>query len=71
MAVNDVYSKVYNENYKRVFSFIYKMCRDYHTAEELTQETFSRLSVLSLRSKERATFLHGLPPLQSTAISSI
>ena len=40
MAVNDVYSKVYNENYKRVFSFIYKMCRDYHTAEELTQETF-------------------------------
>lgn len=40
LAVNDVYSKVYNENYKRVFSFIYKMCRDYHTAEELTQETF-------------------------------
>lgn len=40
MEISDVYGKVYKENYKRVFSFLYRLCRDYHTAEELTQETF-------------------------------
>lgn len=37
---NSAFGRIYSEYYKRVFTFIYNMCRDYHTAEELTQETF-------------------------------
>ncbi len=37
---DEVYSKIYNDYYKRVFSFLHKLCRDYDTAADLTQETF-------------------------------
>lgn len=37
---NSAFSRIYSEYYKRVFTFLYNMCRDYHLAEELTQETF-------------------------------
>lgn len=41
MAAGDkIYSEIYRDNYQRVFAFLYRMCRDYHLAEELTQETF-------------------------------
>ena len=40
MQSSEIFNRVYQENYKRVFAFLYRLCRDYHTAEELTQETF-------------------------------
>ena len=38
--LNNEFEKIYNENYGRVYSFLYKMCRSRETAEDLTQETF-------------------------------
>ena len=40
VTVNSAYSKIYTAYSKRVFLFLYNMCKDYHIAEELTQETF-------------------------------
>lgn len=34
------FEAIYNENFKRVFSFVNKLCGDGDLAEELTQETF-------------------------------
>ena len=34
------FEQIYNEYHKRVFSFLYKVCKNYSLAEELTQETF-------------------------------
>ncbi len=34
------FEALYNAYFNRVFSFLYRLCRDHHTAEELTQETF-------------------------------
>lgn len=34
------FEDIYREYSPRIFSFIYKLCRDYSLAEELTQETF-------------------------------
>ncbi|MCD7788423.1 MAG: RNA polymerase sigma factor [Firmicutes bacterium] len=31
---------IYKENYKRVYSFLYRLCRDENVAEDLTQDTF-------------------------------
>ncbi|HHU06184.1 MAG TPA: sigma-70 family RNA polymerase sigma factor [Clostridiales bacterium] len=34
------FEQLYREYYPRIFSFIYKLCRDFSLTEELTQETF-------------------------------
>lgn len=34
------FETLYNKYFNQVFSFLYRLCRDHHTAEELTQETF-------------------------------
>ncbi len=34
------FEEIYKENYKRVYSFLYRLCRDENTAEDLTQDTF-------------------------------
>ena len=34
------FEEIYREYSPRIFSFLYKLCRDYSLAEELTQETF-------------------------------
>ena len=34
------FERIYRAYYHRVYSFLYKMCHDYDTAEDLTQETF-------------------------------
>lgn len=34
------FEAIYKEYYKRVFAFLHKLTGDWHTAEELTQETF-------------------------------
>lgn len=31
---------IYADNYRNIFSFLYKLCQNSHVAEELTQETF-------------------------------
>lgn len=36
----DKFEELYNEYFSRIYSFIYKLCRDTHLTEELTQETF-------------------------------
>ena len=34
------FERIYQTNFRRVYSFLYKLCYDEDTAEELTQETF-------------------------------
>ena len=34
------FEQIYLEYYRRVFVFLYKLCRDTYVAEDLTQETF-------------------------------
>lgn len=34
------FEQIYLEYYKRVYAFLYKMCRDKEVCEDLTQETF-------------------------------
>ncbi len=34
------FEEIYREFSPRIFSFLYKLCKDYSLAEELTQETF-------------------------------
>lgn len=34
------FERIYRDHYKRVYSFLYKLCRSPETAEDLTQETF-------------------------------
>ncbi len=36
----DRFEQIYAENYKSVYAFLLKLCRDPHVAEDLTQETF-------------------------------
>lgn len=39
----DAFSRLYHVHYKRVVSFFYSLCRNAHTANDLTQETFLRI----------------------------
>lgn len=41
------FETLYRENYGRVYAFLYKLCGEHYTAEELTQETFYQ-AILSL-----------------------
>lgn len=34
------FEQIYTDHYKRIYSFLFKLCRDPMTAEDLTQETF-------------------------------
>lgn len=34
------FEKIYEDNFKRVYAFLYHLCRDESLTEELTQETF-------------------------------
>ena len=34
------FEKIYEENFPRVYAFLFRLCRDENLAEELTQETF-------------------------------
>ena len=34
------FEEIYRNHYRRVYSFLYKLCRNPETAEDLTQETF-------------------------------
>ncbi len=34
------FERIYRDHYRRIYSFLYKLCRNTDTAEELTQETF-------------------------------
>lgn len=38
--MEDLFEKIYRENFSRVFAFLFKMTRDTDLSEELTQETF-------------------------------
>ena len=41
MISNDVsFETIYRAYYRRVYSFLYKLCHEHETAEDLTQETF-------------------------------
>lgn len=37
---NQQFEAIYADNYSRLFSFLHRLTGDWHTAEELTQETF-------------------------------
>ena len=39
-SIEAEFERIYRENYRRVYSFLYKLCRSPETAEDLTQETF-------------------------------
>lgn len=39
-APEEVFEQIYRDHYKRVYAFLYKLCRNSETAEDLTQETF-------------------------------
>lgn len=34
------FERIYRENYRRVYAFLYRLCRSPETAEDLTQDTF-------------------------------
>ena len=34
------FEQLYRDNYKRIYAFLYRLCRNVQTAEDLTQETF-------------------------------
>ena len=34
------FEQIYRDHYRRIYSFLYKLCRSPETAEDLTQETF-------------------------------
>lgn len=34
------FERIYRDHYRRIYSFLYKLCRNTETAEDLTQETF-------------------------------
>ena len=36
----DQFEQLYRDNYKRIYAFLYRLCRNVQTAEDLTQETF-------------------------------
>jgi len=36
----DQFEQLYRENYKKIYAFLYRLCRNVQTAEDLTQETF-------------------------------
>ena len=36
----DSFEAIYEENFPRVYAFLYRLCKNESTAEELTQETF-------------------------------
>ena len=36
----DEFEKLYTEYYKRVYAFLYKLCRDASVCEDMTQDTF-------------------------------
>ncbi|MGN0115245.1 MAG: RNA polymerase sigma factor, partial [Acutalibacteraceae bacterium] len=38
--MEDLFEKIYRENFSRVYAFLFKMTRDPDLSEELTQETF-------------------------------
>lgn len=41
MISNDAsFESIYRAYYRRVYSFLYKLCHEHETAEDLTQETF-------------------------------
>ncbi len=39
-SIEAEFERIYKNNYRRVYSFLYKLCRSPETAEDLTQETF-------------------------------
>lgn len=39
-SIEAEFERIYRDNYRRVYSFLYKLCRSPETAEDLTQETF-------------------------------
>lgn len=39
-APEEVFEQIYRDHYKRIYAFLYKLCRNSETAEDLTQETF-------------------------------
>ena len=51
------FDEIYKENAKVVMKFLLSMTRDYHLAEELTQETFFRayMNLSGLREEEKVT----------------
>ncbi len=40
MRSTEEFEQIYRDHYRRVYSFLYKLCRSPETAEDLTQETF-------------------------------
>lgn len=41
MTISDPgFEQIYTDHYKRIYSFLFKLCRDPMIAEDLTQETF-------------------------------
>ena len=40
MSTEWEFERIYADNYQRIYSFLYKMCRDPNVAEDLAQETF-------------------------------
>ena len=34
------FERIYKENFRRIYAFLYRLCKDESLAEELTQETF-------------------------------
>jgi len=34
------FEQLYRENYKKIYAFLFRLCRNVQTAEDLTQETF-------------------------------
>ena len=39
----DAFEKIYKETKRGVFSFVYSICNDYYTAEEMMQDTYIRI----------------------------
>ncbi len=39
----DAFEKIYKETKRGVFSFVYSICHDYYTAEEMMQDTYIRI----------------------------
>ena len=52
----DTFAVIYEENFPRVYAFLYRLCKNESLAEELTQETFFRayMNIGSLKDPEKA-----------------
>lgn len=60
----DGFDKVYAEYFSEVYKFVISLCQNPVLAEEITQETFSKLLKISIILKVSVKLVHGCAKLQ-------